>query len=105
MLTITIETQNPSLARDIIALAQANKAAVKLARSGEAINRKYDFDKGLLIAEMGGCATHEALTKFEEIAAKAIEKKDPILLIKAVREYSGLGLREAKDLVDKFTLS
>lgn len=46
----------------------------------------------------GGAAAAEEKTSFDVILAAAGEKK--IQVIKVVREATGLGLKEAKDLVD-----
>lgn len=46
----------------------------------------------------GGAAAAEEKTEFSVILAKAGENK--INVIKAVREITGLGLKEAKDLVE-----
>lgn len=46
----------------------------------------------------GPAATAEEQTEFNVILASAGEKK--VNVIKAVRELTGLGLKEAKDLVD-----
>jgi ribosomal protein L7/L12 len=107
MLIITVETQNPSLARDIINLAQRNRAAVKLVRTGEESVRNFNIDLDLLSTEVfvANYADSEILKNFRAVCQDAISKKNPILLIKALREYGGLGLREAKDLIDKYTLS
>jgi large subunit ribosomal protein L7/L12 len=46
----------------------------------------------------GGAAAVEEKTEFDVILGAAGEKK--IQVIKVVRELTGLGLKEAKDLVD-----
>jgi large subunit ribosomal protein L7/L12 len=50
------------------------------------------------VAAAAGPATAEEKTEFNVILAEAGEKK--IQVIKVVRELTGLGLKEAKDLVD-----
>ncbi len=50
-------------------------------------------------AENGGAAAVEEQTEFDVILASFGEKK--VNVIKAVREITGLGLREAKSLVDE----
>ncbi len=47
---------------------------------------------------MGGAAAAEEKTEFDVVLANAGDKK--IQVIKVVRELTGLGLKEAKDLVD-----
>lgn len=47
---------------------------------------------------MGGAAAAEEKTEFDVVLAGAGDKK--IQVIKVVRELTGLGLKEAKDLVD-----
>jgi large subunit ribosomal protein L7/L12 len=49
-------------------------------------------------AAAGPAAAAEEKTEFDVILAEAGEKK--IQVIKVVRELTGLGLKEAKDLVD-----
>jgi len=49
-------------------------------------------------AAAGGAAATEEKTEFDVILTAAGEKK--IQVIKVVRELTGLGLKEAKDLVD-----
>src|SRR5438309_11975878 len=49
-------------------------------------------------ATAGGAAATEEKTEFDVILGAAGEKK--IQVIKVVRELTGLGLKEAKDLVD-----
>jgi large subunit ribosomal protein L7/L12 len=49
-------------------------------------------------AAAGGAAAPEEKTEFDVILGAAGEKK--IQVIKVVRELTGLGLKEAKDLVD-----
>ena len=49
-------------------------------------------------APVGGAAATEEKTEFDVILTAAGEKK--IQVIKVVRELTGLGLKEAKDLVD-----
>ena len=49
-------------------------------------------------AAAGGAAAAEEQTEFDVILGAAGEKK--IQVIKVVRELTGLGLKEAKDLVD-----
>jgi len=49
-------------------------------------------------AAAGGAAATEEKTEFDVILSAAGEKK--IQVIKVVRELTGLGLKEAKDLVD-----
>jgi len=49
-------------------------------------------------AAAGGAAAAEEKTEFDVILTAAGEKK--IQVIKVVRELTGLGLKEAKDLVD-----
>jgi ribosomal protein L7/L12 len=107
MLIVTVETQNPSLARDIIELANFHRAAVKMVRTGEDCTRNFALDLTLLRAELTSAnfTDSEILKNFNAACLDAIKKKNAIMLIKIVREFGGLGLREAKDLVDKYTLS
>ena len=53
---------------------------------------------GVAGAAAGGGAAAEEKTEFDVILSAAGEKK--IQVIKVVRELTGLGLKEAKDLVD-----
>ena len=53
---------------------------------------------GAAAAGGGGAAAAEEKTEFDVILGAAGEKK--IQVIKVVRELTGLGLKEAKDLVD-----
>src|SRR2546427_2473664 len=54
--------------------------------------------RGAAGAAAGGAAATEEKTEFDVILTAAGEKK--IQVIKVVRELTGLGLKEAKDLVD-----
>ena len=53
---------------------------------------------GAAVAPGGGAAATEEKTEFDVILGATGEKK--IQVIKVVRELTGLGLKEAKDLVD-----
>jgi large subunit ribosomal protein L7/L12 len=50
------------------------------------------------VGRVGGAAAAEEKTEFDVILNAAGDKK--IQVIKVVRELTGLGLKEAKDLVD-----
>ena len=55
---------------------------------------------GVVVAAAGGAgaAAEEEKTEFDVVLAEAGEQK--VKVIKVVREITGLGLKEAKDLVD-----
>ena len=48
----------------------------------------------------GGAAAEEEKDSFDVVLAAPVDKEVKIKVIKVVREVTGLGLKEAKDLVD-----
>ncbi len=72
---------------------------VEMAELVKALEEKFGITAGVpAVAAAGGAAAAEEKTEFTVLLKSAGEKK--IEVIKAVREATGLGLKEAKDLVD-----
>lgn len=82
----------------------ANMSVLELSELKKAYEEKFGVTAAapMMMAAMpgagGGAAAVEEQTEFDVILAAAGEKK--IQVIKVVRELTGLGLKEAKDLVD-----
>jgi large subunit ribosomal protein L7/L12 len=72
---------------------------VEMAELVKALEEKFGITAGVpAVAAAGGAAAAEEKSSFNVLLKSAGEKK--IEVIKAVREATGLGLKEAKDLVD-----
>lgn len=80
----------------------ASLSAMDLAELSKAIQDKFGVTPmapvAAAAAPAGGAAPVEEKTAFDLILSSAGDKK--IQVIKVVRELTGLGLKEAKDLVD-----
>jgi large subunit ribosomal protein L7/L12 len=82
----------------------ANMSVLELSELKKAYEEKFGVTAAapMMMAAMpgagGAAAAVEEQTEFDVILAAAGEKK--IQVIKVVRELTGLGLKEAKDLVD-----
>ncbi|MEW6016047.1 MAG: 50S ribosomal protein L7/L12 [Candidatus Zixiibacteriota bacterium] len=81
----------------------ASLSAMDLAELSKAIQDKFGVKPMAPVAAAaapagGGAAPAEEKTAFDLILSSAGDKK--IQVIKVVRELTGLGLKEAKDLVD-----
>ena len=97
---------NATLSKDEILDAIGNMSVFELAELIEAFKTKFNVT---IAAAAGGCAAAggggaaagaavEEQTEFDVMLKEAGAKK--IQVIKVVRELTGLGLKEAKDLVD-----
>lgn len=72
---------------------------VEMAELVKALEEKFGITAGVpMAAGGGGAAAAEEKSSFNVVLKSAGERK--IEAIKAVREATGLGLKEAKDLVD-----
>ncbi len=72
---------------------------VEMAELVKALEEKFGITAGVpMAAAAGGGAAAEEKSSFNVMLKSAGERK--IEVIKAVREITGLGLKEAKDLVD-----
>jgi large subunit ribosomal protein L7/L12 len=81
----------------------ASLTAMELAELSKAIQNKFGVTPMAPVAAAaapaaGGAVAAEEKTSFDVILSSAGDKK--IQVIKVVRELTGLGLKEAKDLVD-----
>ena len=81
----------------------ANMSVLELSELKKAYEEKFGVTAAAPMAMIAGpgagaAAVVEEQTEFDVILAAAGEKK--IQVIKVVRELTGLGLKEAKDLVD-----
>jgi large subunit ribosomal protein L7/L12 len=81
----------------------ANMSVLELSELKKAYEEKFGVTAAAPVAMMAGpgggaAAAVEEQTEFDVILAAAGDKK--IQVIKVVRELTGLGLKEAKDLVD-----
>ena len=81
----------------------ANMSVMELSELKKAYEEKFGVTAAapMMMAAMSGAgaaAVAEEQTEFDVILTSAGEKK--IQVIKVVREVTGLGLKEAKDLVD-----
>jgi large subunit ribosomal protein L7/L12 len=94
-----------TLTRDELLDAIGNMTVLELADFVKAFEDKFGVTAAapVAVAAAGGpaapaAAAVEEQTEFDVVLAAAGEKK--IQVIKVVRELTGLGLKEAKDLVD-----
>ena len=71
---------------------------LELSEHVKAIEEKFDVSAAAPVAAAGPAAAAEEQTEFDVELTAAGDKK--VATIKAVREATGLGLKEAKDLVD-----
>jgi len=93
---------NATLSKDEILEAIGNMSVIELADLIEAFKSKFNVTIAAVAAGgAGGGAAPAAVeeqTEFDVILKEAGGKK--IQVIKVVRELTGLGLKEAKDMVD-----
>jgi large subunit ribosomal protein L7/L12 len=94
---------NTTLSKDEILDAIGNMSVFELSEMIEAFKEKFNVTIAVAApaaaaAAPAAAAAVEEQTEFEVILKEAGAKK--IQVIKVVREITGLGLKEAKDLVD-----
>lgn len=94
---------NTTLSNDEILEAIGHKSVIELTELIEAFKTKFNVTIAAVAAGGaagggGAAAAVEEQTEFDVILKEAGGKK--IQVIKVVRELTGLGLKEAKDLVD-----
>ena len=94
---------NTTLSKDEILEAIGNMSVIELTELIEAFKTKFNVTIAAVAAGApagggGGAAAAEEKTEFNVILKDAGAKK--IQVIKVVRELTGLGLKEAKDMVD-----
>ncbi|MDA1081034.1 MAG: 50S ribosomal protein L7/L12 [Gemmatimonadetes bacterium] len=93
---------NATLSKDEILEAIGGMSVVELAELIDAFKTKFNVTIAAVAAGApaggGAAAAAEEQTEFDVILTAAGGKK--IQVIKVVRELTGLGLKEAKDLVD-----
>jgi large subunit ribosomal protein L7/L12 len=94
---------NATLSKDDIIEAIGNMSVAELVDLTEAFKTKFNVTVTAVAAGGGGggaaaAPVAEEQTEFEVVLKAAGGKK--IQVIKVVRELTGLGLKEAKDLVD-----
>ena len=93
-----------TLSNDEILEAIGSKTVVELSELIEAFKTKFNVTAAAVAAPAGGGAAGAAApaveeqTEFTVVLKEAGAKK--IQVIKVVRELTGLGLKEAKDMVD-----
>ena len=96
-----------TLSNDEILEAIDNKTVLELSELVKAFEERYGVTAAAPVAvaaapaaggEGAAAATSEEQTEFDAVLTEVGANK--ILVIKAVRELTGLGLKEAKDLVD-----
>ena len=95
---------NATLSKDEILEAIGNMSVIELTDLIEAFKTKFNVTIAAVAAGApaggagGGAAAAEEKTEFDVVLKDAGSKK--IQVIKVVRELTGLGLKEAKDMVD-----
>jgi large subunit ribosomal protein L7/L12 len=95
---------NTTLSKDEILEAIGNMSVIELSELIEAFKTKFNVTIAAVAAGApaggagGGAAAAEEKTEFDVVLKDAGAKK--IQVIKVVRELTGLGLKEAKDMVD-----
>jgi large subunit ribosomal protein L7/L12 len=97
---------NATMSKDDILEAIGNMSVVDLADLIEAFKTKFNVTIAAAAPAAGGggagaapAAAEEEQTEFT-VVLKAVDAAKKIGTIKVVRELTGLGLKEAKDLVD-----
>ncbi|MHC0039216.1 50S ribosomal protein L7/L12 [Pseudoneobacillus sp. C159] len=88
------------MTKEQIIEAVKNMTVLELNDLVKAIEEEFGVTAAAPVAVMagGGAAAAEEKTEFDVVLASAGDQK--IKVIKVVREITGLGLKEAKDLVD-----
>lgn len=89
------------MTKEEIIEAVKNMTVLELNELVKAIEEKFGVTAAAPVAVVGGAAAgpaEEEKTEFDVVLAEAGAQK--IKVIKVVREVTGLGLKEAKDLVD-----
>ena len=94
---------NTTLSKDEILDAIGGMSVIELTELIEAFKTKFNVTIAAVAAGApagggGGAAAAEEKTEFDVVLKDAGAKK--IQVIKVVRELTGLGLKEAKDMVD-----
>ena len=91
-----------ALTHDQILKAVANMTVLEVSELVKAMEEKFDVSAAAPVMVAGGAApgaaAAEEQTEFDVILKSFGEKK--IAVIKAVREITGLGLKEAKEVVE-----
>jgi large subunit ribosomal protein L7/L12 len=101
---MTTATENPNVAKIVEAIEKLT--VLEAAELVKALETKFGVSaapQGMMMAAMpgaggGAAAAAEEKTEFDVILTSSGDKK--IQVIKVVRAITGLGLKEAKDLVD-----
>lgn len=93
-----------AITNDQILDAVASMTILELSELVKAIEEKFGVTAAAPVvmaggAAAGGAAAAEEQTEFN-VSLEAIDAAKKIAIIKAVREVTGLGLKEAKDLVE-----
>lgn len=93
-----------AITNDQILDAVASMTILELSDLVKAIEEKFGVTAAAPVvmaggAAAGGAAAAEEQTEFN-VSLEAIDAAKKIAIIKAVREVTGLGLKEAKDLVE-----
>ncbi|WP_372956487.1 50S ribosomal protein L7/L12 [Marinobacter sp.] len=92
-----------ALSKDDILNAIAEMSVMEVVELVEAMEEKFNVSAAAAVAAApaaagGEAAAAEEQTEFDVVLTGAGEKK--VNVIKAVRELTGLGLKEAKEMVD-----
>ncbi len=91
-----------TLKKEEIVDAISNLTVLELSELVKAVEEKFGVEAAPAVAAVaaapGAAAAAEEKTDFQVVLAAVGDKK--IQVIKAVREITGLGLKEAKDLVE-----
>ena len=95
---------NTTLSKDDILEAIGNMTVVDLADLIEAFKTKFNVTIAAAAPAAAGAAAAPAAAEEEQteftVVLKLVDAAKKISTIKVVRELTGLGLKEAKDLVD-----
>jgi large subunit ribosomal protein L7/L12 len=87
-----------TLGKDEILEAISSMTVLELSDLVKAVEDKFGVTAAAPVAMAAAPAAPEEKTEFDAVLTEVGANK--ILVIKAVRELTGLGLKEAKDLVD-----
>ena len=110
MQVVTIETDDEIFIGALCGIVRAYKGEQDMVRHAEVhiapkppLSRLpcFDFDQKKLAMELG---IFDKGGEFMKEVAECVNKRQQISLIMVIRKYTGLGIREAKAVVDRYLL-
>lgn len=108
MQVVTIETDDEIFIGALCSIARAYKGEQDMVRHAEVhiapkplLSQRFDFDQKKLAMELGLFGKDG---EFLKEVAECVNKRQDVSLIKVIRKYTGLGIHEAKAVVDRYLL-